>query len=130
MHARGKFAVTSKAEPPFFSEAGTTLGRMSFDKVFEGALTAKGHVQMTYARPAEQTSGAYVAIERIDGTLDGKRGSFCTAHLGLSERGKQTLTLVIVPDSGTGELTGLRGTMKIDIVDGQHFYEVDFAFST
>jgi hypothetical protein len=33
----------------------------------------------------------------------------------------------VVPDSGTGQLAGLTGTMTIDIVDGKHFY--DFAYT-
>ena len=72
-------------------------------------------------------SAAYVAIERIAGTLDGRRGSFLTQHNGILDRGQATLALTVVPDSGTGELAGLRGRMAIDIVDGAHCYAFDYA---
>ena len=67
------------------------------------------------------------AIERIAGTLDGRRGSFLTQHNGILDRGQATLALTVVPDSGTGELAGLRGRMAIDIVDGAHCYAFDYA---
>jgi hypothetical protein len=43
------------------------------------------------------------------------------------DRGATSLTLTVVPDSGTGELEGLAGRMAIDIVDGQHVYTFDYA---
>jgi hypothetical protein len=74
-------------------------------------------------------SAAYVAIERIAGTLDGRRGSFLAQHSGTMDRGTPTLALNVVPDSGTGELAGLRGRMAIDIVDGAHFYTFDYTLA-
>jgi hypothetical protein len=67
-----------------------------------------------------------VAIERIEGTLDGKRGSFHTQHSGAMDRGTPSLDISVVPDTGTGELTGLQGRIAIDIVDGKHFYTFDY----
>ena len=37
-------------------------------------------------------------------------------------RGEPHLTITVVPDSGTGDLTGLSGTMTIDNVEGAHTY--------
>ena len=42
------------------------------------------------------------------------------------DRGKPSLSLTVVPDSGSDALTGLRGNIAIDIVDGKHYYTFDY----
>jgi hypothetical protein len=70
------------------------------------------------------TSGAYVAIEKVTGSLGGRKGGFTLVHHGLMNRGaSQDWTVTVVPESGTDELTGLTGTMKISIANGKHSYE-------
>jgi hypothetical protein len=71
-------------------------------------------------------SGAYVAIERVRGTLGGRTGTFAVHHRGVMTRGAQQLVITVVPDSGTGDLAGIAGTMTIDIKDGKHFYTFDY----
>jgi len=77
-------------------------------------------------RTAVQGSAGYVAMERVDGTLGGRAGSFVLQHSGTMNRGAQQLALTVVPDSATGELEGLSGSMKIIIEGGQHSYEFDY----
>jgi len=126
MIVKGTFEVTMKAEPPYETVEQVALGRASFDKRFSGPLTATGAVQMLAARGPVPSSAGYVALERISGTLEGKAGTFALVHLGLSDRGAQSLTIAIVPDSGTGELRGIRGRMSIEIVEGRHHYSLDY----
>lgn len=114
------------AEPPFDTVEGVALGRARFDKQLSGPLTATSKVEMLSVRSEGTQSGAYVAVERICGTLEGKAGTFALVHLGLSDRGTRSLTVQIVAESGTGELKGIRGTMKIDITGGKHLYELDY----
>ncbi len=64
----------------------------------------------------------FTAIERVTGTLNGRQGSFVFQHAGLMNRGAQQLSISVVPDSGTEQLTGIAGTFSLDIVDGEHFY--------
>ena len=71
-------------------------------------------------------SAGYVAIEMTTGTLQGRRGSVVIQHSGTMNRGIPSLTIAVVPDSGTEELAGLQGTMAIDSVDGRHFYTLQF----
>jgi hypothetical protein len=123
----GTFAITMQAEPPFDQRDGVILGRTRFDKTFHGPLTATSVVHMTSVRTAQPTSAGYVAVERLEGTVEGKAGSFCVVHLGLMNRGESELRVSIVPDSGTGALTGITGGMRIRNVDGQHHYELDYA---
>jgi hypothetical protein len=129
MIAKGSFEVAMKAEPPYDTVDGVTLSRASFDKHFWGPLEATSQVQMLAARTAIETSAGYVAIERISGTLEGRRGTFVVVHTGLMARGTPSLSITIVPDSGTGELSGISGRMAIQIVEGKHFYELDYSLA-
>ena len=74
-------------------------------------------------------SGGYVAIERVSGTLEGRKGSFVLIHRGIMTGGEQELSLTVVPDSGSGELVGLAGKMDIKITDGKHFYEFEYTLA-
>jgi hypothetical protein len=100
---------------------------MLLDKQFHGDLEAVSKGQMLTGMAAVQGSGAYVAIERVTGKLNGRHGSFILHHLGLMERGVPKLTVTVVPDSGTGELIGLTGDMTIVVKDGKHSY--DFVYT-
>jgi hypothetical protein len=68
----------------------------------------------------------YVAIERVEGTLNGRKGSFVLQHSGSMTRGAQSLTITVVPDSGTGQLVGLEGRMAILIDAGKHSYDFEY----
>ena len=124
--AKGSFTVDVKPLPEPDVADGVTLGRMSLDKRFDGDLSATGRGQMLTAMTAVQGSAGYVAIERVTGTLHGKSGSFVFQHTGSMAHGAQQLSISVVPDSGTGELTGISGTFRIQIVEGKHFYEFDY----
>jgi hypothetical protein len=104
------------------TESGVSLGRMALGKVFSGDLQATGQGEMLTALTGVDGSAGYVALERVTGSLHGRRGSFVLQHHGLTDRGTQHLSITIVPDSGTGELTGLTGTLSISIVEGRHHY--------
>lgn len=103
---------------------GPALARMSIDKQFEGDLqgTSKGEM-LTAAGSTHKDSAGYVAVERVTGTLHGKKGSFALQHSGIMTRGAPQLTIAVVPDSATGELTGLAGSMTIRIEGKKHYYE-------
>lgn len=128
--ASGTFEMTSTAEPPLLEDDGIVLGRMTFEKVFRGGLIGTSTVHMTYARTPVETSAGYVAIERIAGTLGGCEGSFMVLHTGVSSNRGQSLEISIVPDSGTGDLRGISGSMNITIVDGGHEYTVDYELAS
>lgn len=106
---------------------GNSLGRMSLDKQFDGDLVAVGKGEMLTAMTSTQGSAGYVAIERVTGTLHGRRGSFVLQHSGSMSAGAQQLTIGVVADSGTGELRGLQGTLVITIAEGKHSYAFTYA---
>ena len=109
MDAKGKFEV--KTEP---QQDAVPAGRLLLDKVFHGGLEGTSKGQMLSAMGGVKGSGAYVAIETFTGTLDGRAGTFSLYHSGVMQGGTASLTVTVVPDSGTGELSGLTGTMEID----------------
>jgi hypothetical protein len=127
MLACGSFAVNIIPQPPEDKTEGLTLGRILIEKKFQGDLEAVGKGQMLTGMTEVKGSGAYVAIERVTGTLHGRTGSFILHHLGIMERGAPRLNVTVVPDSGTRELAGIAGTMTIIIAAGKHSYE--FAYT-
>jgi len=128
---RQEQAVTTRASGEFEVKMAplTTdapIGRMSLDKVFHGDLEATGKGEMLAAMTATEGSAGYVAIERVTGTLAGRTGTFLLQHSGIMTRGAPSLVITVVPDSGTGGLEGLTGTMNIIIAGGKHSYEFDY----
>ena len=130
MKVSGEFEV--KLQPMDFYAKGTdgiNLGRMSIDKTFSGALEAISTGEMLSAMTTTKGSAGYVAIEQVVGSLSGKKGSFVLQHFGSMNRGNASLVLEVVPDSGSGELTGLSGKMLIKIENGKHLYEFEYELS-
>ena len=124
--ASGEFVVSLK--PLAFEDADPDhkLGRMSIDKQISGDLTATTMGQMLSARTSTDGSAGYVALEVVTGVLNGKKGTFVLQHTGTMNRGTPSLSVTVVPDSGTGELVGLEGEFKISIEEGKHFYEFNY----
>ena len=116
-------------EPPYDTAPGATLGRITIAKTFEGDLTGTGSVTMLSAITGVKGSAGYVAIERVDGTLHGRTGSFVLQHSGTMTRGAAVLSVTVVPDSGTGALEGISGQMSIDTSGGGHRYTFDYEIS-
>ncbi len=107
-------------------DAQTAVGRFVLDKVFHGDLEAVSQGEMLSFGTATAGSAGYVALEVVTGTLSGRSGTFALQHSGIMNRGEPSLSLHVIPDSGTLELTGLTGTMKIDRSDGQHQYTLEY----
>jgi len=125
-HASGTFEVKLNPQSSDEDADGTGLGRLTLDKQFHGDLSATSTGEMLSAGTSVKGSAGYVAIERVRGTLDGHSGTFILQHSGTMTRGTPQLTITVVPDSGTGGLEGISGTMSINIVNGKHFYEFDY----
>jgi len=124
--ATGTFDVKMSPQQPDEGFADSPVGRMLLDKTFRGDLEATSKGQMLATMTAVKGSAGYVAIEQASGTLHGRRGTFALQHSGLMARGAPTLTITVVPDSGTGDLVGLAGSMDIILEGGKHSYEFDY----
>ncbi len=130
MHAEGTFDVKNAPLTADDALAGTDIGRYGLDKQFHGDLEATSKGEMLGAgNPATGTAG-YVAIEQVTGNLVGRTGSFALQHFGSMVDNKFELIVKVVPGSGTGDLTGISGTMTIKIVNGKHSYQFDYSLPT
>ncbi len=127
--ARGTFDVKLNPQPTANPGEGATLGRLSIDKQFHGDLEATSKGEMLTGGTAVTGSAGYVAIERVTGTLQGRKGTFILQHTGTMARGTPSLSITVVPDSGTDELTGLTGTMTIEIANKQHSYGFEYTLA-
>ncbi|WP_334130992.1 DUF3224 domain-containing protein [Silanimonas lenta] len=123
----GPFHVRMLPEALAHPDAPLGMSRFRLDKRYEGVLDAVGRGEMLALRTAVEGSAGYVALEYVEGTLAGRRGSFVLQHSGVMERGMKRLFLEVVPDSGSGGLVGLAGRMGIDIAGGEHFYRFEYS---
>lgn len=129
LHASGTFDVKVTPVALEGPVADETLGRFVLDKRYHGALEATGFGQMLTAGRPDQGSAGYVAIERVEGTLDGRKGSFALQHFGTMTPAGQDLRILVVPGSGGGELAGISGSCTIRIEGKQHFYDLEYALA-
>jgi hypothetical protein len=130
MYASGPFEVKLTPQSKIEKGDGVALARLTVEKQFHGGLEATTAGEMLSAGTGVNGSAGYVAIEWVDGTLDGRRGSFVLQHTGVMTRGTPRLDITVVPDSGTGELVGLQGTMAVEIADGKHSYQFQYTLGT
>ena len=126
IRATGTFEVKLVPQTTEGFDEGGALGRMTIDKVFTGDIEGTSKGQMLMAMATVKTSAAYVAVERVTGSVHGRKGTFAMHHTGVMNRGTPSLAVVIVPDSGTEELAGISGALNIIIEKGVHSYELDY----
>jgi hypothetical protein len=121
-HVTGSFDVKVS---PLTDDGGNPFGRMGLDKRYHGDLDATAVGQMLSTR--SETGGAYVALERVTGTLQGRTGTFELVHRGEMTSSSQKIEIWVVTGSGTGQLAGISGRMGIRIeAGGKHFYDFDY----
>jgi hypothetical protein len=125
-HATGPFEAKIMPLEPAVKTEDNSLARMALDKQFHGDLEATSKGEMLAAATPVKGSAGYVAIERVSGSLHGRTGTFVLEHSATMNRGTSQLNIVVVPDSGTGQLTGISGTMTIVIVNGKHSYDLAY----
>jgi len=121
MSASGTFEANLEPQ----NDEATPAGRMTIFKEYTGGMVGTGIGQMISKR-TESGTAVYSAIEEFKGTVNGKEGSFTLFHNGVMSSSKQTLEIIIVDGSGTGELEGIQGTLAINQEDGTHSYVLDF----
>jgi hypothetical protein len=128
--ATGSFEVNLQSLSNAEVSSDVLLGRMLLTKKFTGDLAASARGQMLSAGTSTKGSAGYVAIDQVTGMLDGRSGSFLLQHSGSMQRGVPTLSIKVIPDSGTEGLAGIAGTLSINVVDGKHFYDFLYSFPT
>jgi hypothetical protein len=131
MLALGAFETSTSQATPYDSVEGVVFSRSRAQRRFSGDLTGEGRLEMLGARTPTPGSAGYVALERIAGELQGRCGTFCLLHTALMGPGpeRRSLRMQIVPDSGTGELRGIRGEMEVHVEGGVRGYRLSYEFA-
>ena len=131
VHAKGSFDIKMTPGEPTDFEKANDINRVTSDKTWHGDFEGVSHIEMITGSTASTGSMAYVAIERMTGKLNGRQGSFTFLHRATMMKGAASageLSVTVVPNSGTGELTGLTGSLKIDIdAQGKHTWTFDYS---
>ena len=122
-HARGTFEV--QIEP-----AEGDVSTFSLTKQWRGDLEGTGRGTMLSAGDPATGSAGYVALEIVEGTLGERGGTLAFVQLGLMRPDGAEQTYVVVPGSGTGELTGIEGTLTLDRSGGEHVYDLAYELSS
>jgi len=125
--ASGSFTVKITPQPAESGVGDPSIGRMALHKAFEGGMQGEANGQMLAMRTAVDGSAVYVALDRFEGEVDGRRGGFALHHRGVMDAGVAALEVWVAPDSGTGALTGLRGKFEIRVEGKEHFYQLDYS---
>ena len=129
MHAEGTFTVRTLPQESSDFEKSAGIARFAFEKEWSGTLAGSSQCEMLSSKTESTGAMVYVALEKFDGRLNGRQGSFYFSHVGTMQQGdpaSAVLRVVIVKNSGTQELKGLSGELAIRIEAGQHFYTLDY----
>ena len=126
-HATGTFEV--KITPQDDKSEDKSMGRMSIEKQWHGEIEGTSTGQMLTGGDVNTGSAGYVAMEKFTGTVKGRKGTLILQHSATMTSGKGDLSITVVPDSGTGDLKGIRGKLTIRIENGKHFYDLEYGLS-
>ncbi len=126
MHANGTFEVKLTPQDSGDKNEKSPVGMMTIEKQYHGDLEGTSTGVMLAVSTDVKGSAGYVAMEKFTGTLKGRSGTFALQHTGTMNRGTPNLSVTVVPDSGTGQLTGLAGKLDIEISGGKHSYKFDY----
>jgi hypothetical protein len=124
--AKAAFDFDSWDETPVLDVDGASITRTTFVKRLTGDLAGVSHGELVMAGAGE-ASKAYSGVERFDGSLEGRPGTFILRHHAWMAGGSGALDVVVMADSGTGDLAGISGTASISQDDeGRHSLTLDY----
>ncbi|WP_181783002.1 DUF3224 domain-containing protein [Pseudonocardia pini] len=125
-HTSGGFELPTWVDTVYAEAGGETYARVSNAKVWSGGIVGESSAELITVSTASG-SAAYVGIERLEVAVDGRKGTFVLSHVASGDATGGTMTVAVVPGSGTGELAGLTGTMQIDRSPaGEHTWEFEY----
>jgi hypothetical protein len=124
--ATGAFTIDDWEDEPFGEQDGVKLSRVRVTKTFAGEIAGSSTAALVMAG-AQEGSAAYVGLEQVVGSVHDHSGSFVLQHSATMTKDAQSLSLTVVPDSGTGELLGVSGQGRIEIdAEGGHTLILDY----
>jgi Protein of unknown function (DUF3224) len=105
------------------------LTRADIKYTYTGALQGTSQLQFLMSYVGDGTFGSFVGVEYFTGTLDGKNGTFTLIHNGTFDAVGVKTAVSVVPNSGTGDLVGLSGAGRIDLVGQQESYPIHLEYT-
>jgi Protein of unknown function (DUF3224) len=126
IHGKGTFKGKSWDETPYDEgEALPKLARAEVTNSFAGDIEGESTLQYLLAYQDEESAN-FVGLERITGRVGGREGSFVLQQNGTYENGIAKGEWFVVPGTGTGGLTGLRGSGGFQADHEGATYSLDF----
>ncbi|OEV32195.1 hypothetical protein AN219_00350 [Streptomyces nanshensis] len=128
--ATGHFTFSDWEEKQVTSGAeGPRLARASVVNSFSGGVEAVGTACEYSIVYVTETTGTFTGMQVLSGTVGGRKGTFAVAENGSFEAdGTLRCTFEVVPGSGTGDLTGLRGTGGFTTRHGEQSVPYSFEY--
>lgn len=124
------FSFDSWDEQEVLTTEGARFVRTTFVKTFTGDLEGTGRGEMVMAHAAAG-SAAYSGYERVEGSAQGRTGTFVLAHNAVMADGVGSLDVVVMSASGTGGFVGMSGTASIDRhEDGSHSVVLEYELAS
>jgi hypothetical protein len=112
--ARGKFTVETGAEDAYeMLDNSVRLTHAQGTQRFTGDIKGDGAVHWLMAYRGDKTA-TFVGMQRISGTIGGRRGTVVLAAEGVHDGKGSRIKLTVVPGSASGELEGLSGKGKLE----------------
>ncbi len=122
----GRFDLTRWDEEPYDDAEGARLVTVVLEKTFQGGITGTSSARLLQAF-AQEGAAAYVGIERVTATVDGREGTFVLRHSALGDATGGDMRIDVLPGSGTGGLRGLRGELAVSLSpEGEHAYTLRY----
>jgi hypothetical protein len=124
--ATASFEITAWDEQPYHERDGIRLSRTRVGKRFRGEIDGESTAELLMA-VAGDDAAAYAGMERVTGRVNGREGSFVYLHTATAAGGTRSASWPVVAGTGTGELAGLSGQIRIDnLPDGGHVLTLDY----
>jgi hypothetical protein len=125
-HADGHFVIESWDQTEVDAHSGATTSTAVVRKTFTGDISGSSLAHLVLAVTTTEGSMAYVGLESLTVSVQGREGSFLLLHRATSSAGQALASWQIVDDSGTGALAGISGTAQIDSSTAVHGFTLDY----
>ena len=106
--AEAKITVQSSEAKPYDQTASPALVEIRLRETFTGDIDGESTVRALQVQCADR-SATMVSMQRFRGKLGGRQGTFILQGSEIVEQDKIKATWFVIPRSGTGDLSGLRG---------------------
>ncbi len=131
--AQAFFAITGWDEntwdgKPHKDVTGAKLTHTVVGTTYTGDIQGTSKLQHLMSYVGDGTTGTFIALEQISGTLGGKKGTFVLRHEGTFDKTSVSGKLSIVPGSGTDELAGLNGTGAYELEGHRETYPLNLNY--